>query len=538
VVTWSSTVAAAALIGNAAGSQGLATSAGQGATTIAATDPATGVVGYTNLTVTPAVMVSIAITPAASSQALGYEQQFTAVATFSDNSTQDVTATVTWQSTATAVAIISNATGSNGLATSTGVGSTTISATDPGSGIARTTSFTITPAVLVSVTVSPTPTTVSLGFGRQFAASGLFSDNSTQDLTDVVTWSSSTTAVATVSNAAGSHGLASSAGVGSTTITAIDPATGIDGAASLQVTEAVLVSLVVTPANLSLAPGFTQQFLATGIYSDSTSQNLTNQVTWSSSTAAATISNTPGSVGLATGVSGGTTSIVATHTLTGTTGSTTLVVGSGIVHRQTTTATSGSGVLSITLTVPALTAAGDQMLAAIAVRASSPTVTAPTGWALARRSSATGTGANSLWVFRRTAAAGEPVNQVFTLSASAGAVGCISTFQGVNTTNPVHQQNTRTTASSLSHATNSVTTTLANTMLVTFHGIGSNATWTPPAGMNEVADLQSGVPDTTGGVGMTVSWEFRAATGATGGRTAVASSNAAIGNATIIALRN
>jgi hypothetical protein len=537
-VTWTSTVEPVATISNAAGSEGIATSAGQGATTIVATDPASGVFGITTLTVTPAVMVSIALSPANSSQALGYGQQFEALATFSDNSTQSVTTTVNWQSSDTGVANISNASGSNGVATSVGQGATTISATDPESGVSATTTYTITPAVLVSVVVSPTPTTVSLGFTRQFAASGVFSDNSTQDLTAFVTWSSSATAVATVSNAAGSEGRASTTSVGSTTITATDPATGINGTASMQVTAAVLVSIAVTPGNLSLAPGFSQQFLAIGTYSDSTTQNLTNQVNWASSTGAATISNTPGSVGLATGASAGTTAIEATHTPTGIIGSTTLQVGSGIVHRQTTTATSGNNVLLITLTVPPLTAAGDQMLAAITVRASAPTVTAPSGWALIRRSNATGTNANSLLVYRRTAGAGEPVNQVFTFSASAGAVGSISTFQGVNTTNPVHTSNNRASAASLSHATTSLTTTIADTMIVTFHSIGSNATWTPPSGMNEVADLQSGAPDTTGGVGMTVSWQFQAAAGATGARTAVASSNPAIGNATTVALRN
>src|SRR5262249_35272144 len=69
-----------------------------------------------------------------------------------------------------------------------------------------------------------------------------------------------------------------------------------------------LTSLAVTPANATLTAGATGQYTATGTYSDSSTQNLT-QVTWaSSSTAAATIN----SAGLATAAAAGTTTISAT----------------------------------------------------------------------------------------------------------------------------------------------------------------------------------------------------------------------------------
>ena len=48
----------------------------------------------------------------------------------------------------------------------------------------------------------------------------------------------------------------------------------------LTVTAATLQSIAVTPANPSIAKGPTQQFTATGTYSDSSTQNLTSQVTW------------------------------------------------------------------------------------------------------------------------------------------------------------------------------------------------------------------------------------------------------------------
>ncbi len=70
-----------------------------------------------------------------------------------------------------------------------------------------------------------------------------------------------------------------------------------------------LTSISVTPATATIANGGTQQYTATGNYSNGTQQNITATVTWgSSSTSVATIN----SAGLATGVGAGNTTITAT----------------------------------------------------------------------------------------------------------------------------------------------------------------------------------------------------------------------------------
>lgn len=70
-----------------------------------------------------------------------------------------------------------------------------------------------------------------------------------------------------------------------------------------------LSSITVSPANPNITVGDTQQFNATGTYSDNTTKNLTDSVTWtSSSTAVATIA----SGGFATAVKAGITTITAT----------------------------------------------------------------------------------------------------------------------------------------------------------------------------------------------------------------------------------
>ena len=69
-----------------------------------------------------------------------------------------------------------------------------------------------------------------------------------------------------------------------------------------------LVSIEVTPAALTVAPGATQAFAATGVYSDGSTQDLTAGVTWASSnTAVATVS----AGGVATAVADGTATISA-----------------------------------------------------------------------------------------------------------------------------------------------------------------------------------------------------------------------------------
>ncbi|HZN59700.1 MAG TPA: Ig-like domain-containing protein, partial [Planctomycetota bacterium] len=290
--TWSSSNAAVATVSNAAGSEGLGTGVDPGTSSITA---AFGLVsGSTTLTVTAATLVSIDVTPASPSIAKGTTQQFTATGVFTDATTQDLTTSVSWASSDTAVATISNTAGTEGLATSAAMGSTTVTATS--GAVSGSTTLTVTAATLVSIDVTPASPGIAKGTTQQFTATGVYTDASTQDITTAVTWSSSDTAVATISNAGGSEGLSTSAAMGSTTVTATSGA--VSGSTTLTVTAATLVSIDVTPALPDIAKGTTQQFTATGTYTDASTQDLTTAVTWSSSdTAVATISNAAGSEG-------------------------------------------------------------------------------------------------------------------------------------------------------------------------------------------------------------------------------------------------
>jgi trimeric autotransporter adhesin len=216
-VTWSSSQPNFVTVSNATGSAGLVVGVALGTSIITATS-ATGIVASSPVTVTAAILTSIQITPGNATIANGLARQLAATGTYTDGSTQDLTSQVTWASSNTAAATVSNASGSNGLASSAGVGATTVSATL--GTVSGSTAFSVTAATLVSIQVTPNSPGIGNGLTEQFVAIGTYTDNSQQYVTSRVTWASSNTAAATISNAAGSNGLATAAGQGTSTVSA------------------------------------------------------------------------------------------------------------------------------------------------------------------------------------------------------------------------------------------------------------------------------------------------------------------------------
>lgn len=320
-VTWNSTDAGVATVSNATGSNGLATTLVQGTATITATFG--NISGSTLLTVIPATIIAIEVDPPDLSIPRGSTQQFTAAGILSDDTVIDLTPEVTWSSSAAGVATVSNETGFEGIATAIVPGTATITAAYQG--LTGSATLTVTPATLVSIAITPVTSSIALGTFQQYNAIGTYSDNSTLDISDSVTWSSTSLSVAVISNAGGeTNGLATSTGVGSTTIKATSGSI-VSNSATLTVTSATLQSITVTPSNTTIARKSTQQFIATGIFSDNSVQVLTMAATWSSSaTTVAVISNASNSKGLATGVGVGSATITARFG--GITGSTTLTV--------------------------------------------------------------------------------------------------------------------------------------------------------------------------------------------------------------------
>ena len=105
--------------------------------------------GTTTLTVTAAVVTSIAVTPTNPSIVEGTTQQFTATGTFTDGTTgEHLTTSVTWTSSNLAVATIN----ASGVATGLGAGSSTITATS--GSVSGVTTLTVTATTVSAASVS------------------------------------------------------------------------------------------------------------------------------------------------------------------------------------------------------------------------------------------------------------------------------------------------------------------------------------------------------------------------------------------------
>jgi uncharacterized protein YjdB len=264
---------------------------------------------------TTKVLSSIATSPATADLAVGATEQFTAQATYNDGSTADVTSSATWADANGKVATIT----ASGLATGVAAGSTIVTASM--GALSGTATLTIAPQAktLLSIAVSPATVTIATGATQQFAATAMYSDNSTADVTTSATWVSSKPAVATISAAGG---LATALSSGTTTVTAT--LTGVSGTAAVTVPQppppVTVTSIAVTPPTASIAVGATQQFVATATYSDGTTGNVTTTATWTSSKpTVATVAS-----GLATSLAAGSATLTAT--LNGVHGTATLTV--------------------------------------------------------------------------------------------------------------------------------------------------------------------------------------------------------------------
>lgn len=160
-------------------------------------------------------------------------------------------------------------------------------------------------AQVASVAVTPATATINVGASQQFTATATYTDGSTHNVSSAAAWTSSLPASATVGAASG---LATGVAVGSTQIGATFG--GKSGTATLTVSPVPTLSrIALTPATAAILTGATQQYVATGTYSDNSSAVITSSVVWSSGTpAVAAIAPT----GLATGVTVGDSIITAT----------------------------------------------------------------------------------------------------------------------------------------------------------------------------------------------------------------------------------
>jgi hypothetical protein len=260
--TWSASGPGATV--NTAGS---VTANAVGSTTISATSGS--ITGSASLTVTGAVATALNVIPAVLTLSLGTNGPLHAIATMSDGTAQDMTATATWNSTPVSVATVAQ-----GNVISVAKGSAQVSAVYQG--LTGSSSITVGPPALVSIAVSLSQPSLPVGESEQLTATGKYSDGSVQNVSQSATWTSAAATIATVS----ASGSVIGKGTGTTTISAASGS--ITGSASLTISGAVATALNIAPAALTLSLGTNGPLHAIATMSDGTTQDMTTTATWSS----------------------------------------------------------------------------------------------------------------------------------------------------------------------------------------------------------------------------------------------------------------
>jgi hypothetical protein len=312
--TWKSSDLVVATVSDAASSKGLVQTLAAGSATITATF--SGVSGSTLLTVTVPVLQSITVTPAnLSILSLLSTGSFQATGHFSDGSTPDITSQAVWTSSSPGVATIAT---TGGAATTLSQGTTSISATL--SGVSGASVLKVTGGNLTSFTISPATSTITLANNTRvrMTATGTFSNNSVRDITRAVQWTVADSSLASVTAAGGNLEWLTALAVTPATIITATSGSLTSFKPTLIVNAPQLLSITLSPTNLSLTAGTSSPLTVTAFFNDGTSQDVTSLSTWTSDdTTKATVAASGFGTERVTGVAAGITTVRATYTYNG-----------------------------------------------------------------------------------------------------------------------------------------------------------------------------------------------------------------------------
>lgn len=131
---------------------------------------------------------------------------------------------------------------------------------------------------LTDIDITPAKGIIPVGQSLQYNAMGIYSDLSTGDITQDVTWTSSNVSVAILDNSQGAFGKFQGLAHGDFVVTAaLD---GIEVSVDAQVSQAVLNNIFITPSSGTIDKDQTLVLQASGLYSDGSISDLTQQVSW------------------------------------------------------------------------------------------------------------------------------------------------------------------------------------------------------------------------------------------------------------------
>ncbi len=191
-----------------------------------------------------ALLESIAVTAPSSSLPTEACQQYSAIGTYSDYTTEDLTRSVVWTSSDAGKADVS----ATGLVTALAEGTATIRAALGSVEGRAALSIATQTATLTGIEITPAVSTITVNTQQQFAAIGAYSDGTTQNVTGAVAWVSSNEENAIVS----AGGLATGIAEGVTIITAASR--NVSGATMLTVQrppELTLTASIPSPAKIT-----------------------------------------------------------------------------------------------------------------------------------------------------------------------------------------------------------------------------------------------------------------------------------------------
>lgn len=257
-------------------------------------------------------ITSVSVTPSPVTMQLGDAQQFRAFVNYSDGSVQEITQSAEWTTGSSKIAIVSKTPGSIGVVTATGPGMVKINAsivvgTKKPKGSAD---LTVVAPAIASITTRPTTKKLEIGMDSQFRATANYVNEFTADVTDSVDWSSSNPAVATVENTGADKGLVHPLAVGTTTITAHDPVSGMSNTDGATIVRAEVTDLSVEPKDVTLPRKVRFPMRCFANRADGTRSNITSDADWgSTNNAAITVGQGAQDGGVVVGVANGTATI-------------------------------------------------------------------------------------------------------------------------------------------------------------------------------------------------------------------------------------
>ena len=259
------------------------------------------------ITVTNAVIVGVQVRPPIAAIPVGDPLEYLALGVLSDNSVRNMTEDAAWSSSNLEVAVISNATGQRGLATTLSPGETVITVTL--GEFSDTAELKVRDMAIQFLVPVPSDITIMPGQTEQMRAIAIYDNGSTLLVTEQAAWTSLNPDILQVSNADGDEGKITgiSAGVGTIHIQVGEST----GSREVTVIDANLVSIDVNPPEVTVPPVFSVQVQATGTFDFNDYQDgVTGSSVWSSADESIAIAmNPPLNAGRIVGVASGQTTV-------------------------------------------------------------------------------------------------------------------------------------------------------------------------------------------------------------------------------------